>query len=224
MLRTPGRAVLDDMEEAFIPGELAGTYRSHYEQYGKFLKQLATFPHQSCLLLLSQEKPIDFAALEADNCHCRNLQLKGLGESAEEILLSRELSDRTRWSELIELYSGNPSWLKIVAATIVELFNGNVAQLLSCPTVFLGDLEPIMRSHYQRLSDSEKLTLSWLATQNEAVEITHKPKDLPFSQQDFWNAVKSLQRRCALETAMGDRTFGFTLQPVIKEYVKNQSP
>jgi hypothetical protein len=103
-----------------------------------------------------------------------------------------------RWSELIELYSGNPFWLKIVAATIVELFNGEVAQLLSCPTVFLGDLEPTLRSHYQRLSDLEKLTLSWLATQEEAVEITNKPEDLPFSQQDFWQAVKSLQRRCAV--------------------------
>lgn len=216
--------ILDDMEEAFIPGELAGTYRSDYENYGKFLKQLATFPHQSCLLLLSQEKPIDLAALEADNCHCRNLELKGLGESAEEILLSRGLSDRDRWSELIELYSGNPSWLKVVAATIVELFNGHVAQLLSCPTVFLGDLEPILRSHYQRLSDSEKLTLSWLADREGAVEIANKPGDLPFSQQDFWKAVKSLQRRCAIEKATGDRTFGFTLQPAIKEYVKNQSP
>lgn len=216
--------ILDDMEEAFIPGELAGTYRSDYENYGKFLKQLATFPHQSCLVLLSQEKPIDFAALEADNCHCRNLQLKGLGESAAEILLSRGLIDRDRWSELIELYSGNPSWLKIVAATILELFNGNADRLLSCPTVFLGDLEPIMRSHYQRLSDSEKLTLSWLATQEEAVEITNKPGDIPFSQQDFWKALKSLQRRCAIEKATDNRTFGFSLQPVIKEYVKNQSP
>lgn len=213
--------ILDNMEEAFIPGQLAGTYRSEYENYGKFLKQLATLPHRSCLLLLSQEKPIDFAALEADNC--RNLQLKGLGESAEEILLSRGLNDRDRWSELIELYSGNPSWLKVVAATIVELFNGNAAPLLSCPTVFLGDLEPTLRSHYQRMSDSEKLTLSWLATQEEAVEITNKPGDLPFSQQDFWKAVKSLQRRSAIEKVAGNRTCGFTLEPAIKEYVKNQS-
>ncbi|MBP0012274.1 MAG: AAA family ATPase [Roseofilum sp. SBFL] len=218
----PSLIVLDDMEEVFIPGELAGTYRSEYENYGKFLKQLATFPHQSCLLLLSQEKPIDFAALEVENC--RSLQLKGLGASAEEILQSRELNDRDRWLELIERYSGNPSWLKLVAATLVELFNGNVAKLLSCPTVFLGDLEPILRSHYQRLSDSEQLTLSWLAAQDEAVEMTKKPEELPFSQQDFWQALKSLQRRCAIEKATGDRnhTSSFTLEPVIKEYVKNQ--
>ena len=118
----------------------------------------------------------------------------------------------------------NPFWLKIVAATIVELFNGKVSQLLSCPTVFLGDLEPILRSHYQRLSDSEKLTLSWLAAQEQAVEITNKPEDLPFSQQDFWKVIKSLQRRCAIEKATYDQTFGFTLEPAIEEYVKNQSP
>lgn len=106
----------------------------------------------------------------------------------------------------------------------VELFNGKVSQLLSCPTVFLGDLEPILRSHYQRLSDSEKLTLSWLADREEAVEIANKPGDLPFSQQYFGKAVKSLQRRCAIELATDDQAFGFTLEPVIKEYVKNQFP
>lgn len=211
--------ILDDMEESFIPGELAGTYRSEYETYGKLLKQLATFPHQSCLLLLSQEKPIDFAALEVDNC--RSLQLKGLGASAEAILQSRELKDRDRWLELIELYSGNPSWLKIVAAMIVELLNGSVAQFLSCPTVFLGDLEPILRSYYQRLSDSEKLTLSWLASQEEAIEIAHKPEELPFSQPDFWQALQSLQRRGAISKATDRQTF--TLEPAIEEYVKNKS-
>lgn len=214
--------ILDDLQETFIPQELAGTYHRDYQNYSKFLKQLATFPHNSCILLLTQEKPIDILTQEADRCPC--LQLNGLGDSAEKILHSRGLSDRDRWPELIDLYGSNPSWLNILATTILELFNGSVAQILSSPTVFLGDLEPILEVHYQRLSHSEKLTLSWLATQEGAADIATKPPELPLSQQDFWKAIRSLQRRCLLEKATDHKTRGFQLQPVIKEYAKNQSP
>ncbi|MBO1348854.1 MAG: hypothetical protein EBE86_016380 [Hormoscilla sp. GUM202] len=46
-----------------------------------------------------------------ENRYCRTLQLQGLGESGGEILKSKGLRDEDRWLELIDLYSGNPSWL-----------------------------------------------------------------------------------------------------------------
>jgi hypothetical protein len=212
--------VLDDLQETFIPQELAGTYHPDYQNYSKFLKQLATFPHNSHLLLLTQEKPIDIVTQESDRCRC--LQLNGLGESAAEILESRGLSDRDRWPELLHLYGTNPRWLNIIATTTLELFKGSVARLLSFPTVFLGDLEPELAKHYRRLSHSEKLTLSWLATQEDPLEIIGKPAELPFSQSDFWLAIRSLQRRCLLEKATGDTTGDFVILPVVKEYAKNK--
>ncbi len=219
----PSLIVLDDLEETFIPQQLAGTYHPDYQNYSKYLKQLASFPHNSHLLLLTQELPIEPLAQDADNCRCRCLQLNGLADSAAEILQSRGLSDRSRWPELLHLYSSNPYWLNIIATTTLELFKGSVARLLSFPTVFLGDLEPILATHYQRLSHSEKLTLSWLATQEDPIEIIGKPAELPFSEPDFLMAIRSLQRRSLLEQPTDDTTGDFVIRPVVKEYAKNQS-
>ncbi|MBD2485025.1 NB-ARC domain-containing protein [Planktothrix sp. FACHB-1365] len=214
--------ILDDFQETLTSGELVGSYFPEYKNYGKLLKQIGRSPHNSCLLLLSWEKPIEIATLEAENCHCRSLELQGLGESGEQLLKARGLNDQDQWLELINLYGGNPSWLNIIALTILDLFNGNVAQFLSYSTLFLGDLETILQEHYQRLSESEKLVMVWLANQETAADICSKPAEF-LSDSEFLKAVQSLRKRGLIEKAIDKEAFGFTLQPVIKEYVKKRS-
>ena len=51
------------------------------------------------------------------------------------------------------MYQGHPSWLKIIASTIIELFNSSVSMFLSDQNdIYLGDLEPNLKSHLERLS------------------------------------------------------------------------
>ncbi|CAD0232022.1 MULTISPECIES: NB-ARC domain-containing protein [Planktothrix] len=214
--------ILDDFQETLTSGELVGSYLPEYKNYGKLLKQIGRSPHNSCLLLLSWEKPIEIATLEAENSHCRSLELRGLGESGEQLLKARGLNDQDQWLELINLYGGNPSWLNIIALTILDLFNGNVAQFLSYSTLFLGDLETILQEHYQRLSESEKLVMVWLANQETAADICSKPAEF-LSDSEFLKAVQSLRKRGLIEKAIDKEALVFTLQPVIKEYVKKQS-
>ena len=90
--------VLDDLQELFTSGELAGTYLPDCENYGKFWQKIARSPHTSCILLLSWEKPTEIATLEGENRHCRTLQLRGLGEPAAEILVKKGLTDEDKWS------------------------------------------------------------------------------------------------------------------------------
>jgi ABC-type oligopeptide transport system ATPase subunit len=210
--------VLDDFQELFTSGELAGTYLPESKDYGKFLKQIATTSHNSCLLLLSWEKPLEIAALERKKSLCRTLQLSSLGKSATEILTERELTDEDRWLELIELYSGNPLWLEIVANTIEELFEGSVADFLARSSPFLGDLEPILHEHYRRLSELEKLAICWLAKVENAANISEVPADFILSESELLKAVQSLLKRCFLEKVKGRK---FALPPAVKEYVKN---
>jgi hypothetical protein len=221
--------ILDDFQELFAPGKLAGTYLPESESYGKFLKEMARSPHNSCILLLSWEKPTEIATLEGQKSHCRSLQLGGLGEFAAEILVEKELTDEHKWSELIQLYGGNPSWLNIVAATIADLFNGSVDRFLSYPSLFLGDLEPIIEEYYQRLSALEKIVIQWLANQ-EAVDIFAKPElgaksesPVPLSDADFFTAIQSLRKRGLLEKVSDDNGASlFTVAGLFKQYVKNQ--
>jgi len=210
--------VLDDFQELFTRGELAGTYLPECKDYSKFLKQIATTPHNSCLLLLSWEKPIEIAALEGKKTLCRTLQLNSLGKSAKEILTERELTDEDRWLELIELYSGNPLWLEIVANTIEEIFDDSVADFLARSNPFLGDLEAILQEHYRRLSELEKLAICWFANEKNAVDISEMPADFILSESELLKAVQSLLKRCLIEKVKGRK---FALPPAVKEYVKN---
>ena len=209
--------ILDDFQETLTPGELVGNYHPEYQNYGQLIHEIGQLPHNSCLLLLTREQPLEIATLETENSYCKTLPVLGLGKLATEILSARKLKDEKKWSELIQLYNGNPLWLNIIASTILDLFNGSVQEFLSYPTLFLGDLEPILKQHYQRLCESEKILLQWIANQDQPVKISQKPPEL-LSDQEFLKAIQSLKRRSLLE-----KSSGLTLQPVIKQYVKNLS-
>ena len=212
--------ILDDVQTIFSSQQLAGNYQPGYENYGTFFKQIAESSHNSCLILISWEKPREIAALESNPKNCQTLQLNGLGESAREIFTEKGLAESEKWSELIELYKGNPLWLNTVAAAIKDLFSGKVSEFLSYDSLVLGDLEYLLHQHFQRLSDSEKQVMSWLANQNKAVEISKKPALLELSPSEFLKAVESLRRRLLIEKVQKvDRTL-FAIQRAIAEYVK----
>ncbi|HEY9300908.1 MAG TPA: NB-ARC domain-containing protein, partial [Phormidium sp.] len=148
--------ILDDVQMINSSGQLAGNYQPGYEDYGTLFRQVGELSHNSCLVLLSSEKPREIAALEGKNQPIRSLQLNGLGAEAGEILREKGLAEHEKWSKLIEQYRGNPLWLKIVATMIQDLFNGSLSEFLSDDTLFLGDLESLLHQPFNRLSESEK--------------------------------------------------------------------
>ncbi|WP_293285303.1 hypothetical protein [Microcoleus sp. PH2017_40_RAT_O_B] len=112
-------------------------------------------------------------------------------------------------------------WLNTVAAAIQDLFSGKVSEFLSYDSLVLGDLEYLLNKHFQRLSDSEKQVMSWLANQNKPVEISKKPALLELSPSEFLKAVESLRRRLLIEKVQkGDRTL-FAVQRAIAEYLNS---
>jgi hypothetical protein len=212
--------ILDDVQTIFSSQQLAGNYKPGYENYGTFFKQIAESSHNSCLILLSWEKPREIAALEGEHKNCQTLPLNGLGESAREIFIEKGLIESENWSELIELYKGNPLWLNIVSTIIQDLFDGKVSAFLSYHSLVLGDLEYLLHQHFQRLSEPEKQVMSWLANQTAAVEISNKPRNLELSPSEFLKALESLRRRLLIEKVQkGDCTL-FSVQRAIAEYVK----
>ena len=203
--------IFDNLQEIFASGKLAGTYLQEHENYGKFFQQIATLSHQSCLLLLSQEKP----KIISTNNHCHTLKIDGLGKSAVAILKDINLTDEEQSLELINLYSGNPLWLNIIADAVEDLFNGNIAQILSCPSIYLGDLEPILDKYFQRLSELEKQVILWIASQETAVDIYNTSPDFPLLHSDLWKGIQSLKRRCLV--IKQDNLFA--LLAVLKQYI-----
>ncbi|MEP6486274.1 NB-ARC domain-containing protein [Microcoleus vaginatus GB2-A3] len=214
--------ILDDVQTIFSSQQLAGNYQPGYENYGAFFKQIAESSHNSCLILLSWEKPREIAALEGENRPCKSLQLNGLGAEAQEIFREKGLAEPEKWSELIDLYRGNPLWLNIVATLIQDLFGGSVSEFLSYDTLFLGDLESLLHQHFDRLTASEQQAMGWLASTPEPADISKIPENLQLSRAELLNVMQSLGRRSLVETVQQNGRSHFTIAPVIREYITNK--
>ncbi len=223
--------ILDDLQNLFQSGELAGQYLAEHKDYGQFWQQIAKNHHQSCVILLSWEKPRELATLAAEKQSTRTLNLKGLSADAEEILKEHGLTDSQKWPELINLYQGHPTWLNIIASTIVELFDGSVSLFLGNPPqpplgkgglkeeeIFIGDLSPIIESQLDRLSELEKKVISRFS-EDEAVEISRQPGLSEISQSELWDAIQSLVRRGLAEKVIAGGRSRFLLNPVFKKYI-----
>ncbi len=212
--------ILDDLQNLFQSGELAGQYLTEYKDYGQFWQQIAKTHHQSCVILLSWEKPREIATLQAEKQSTRTLNLKGLSADAEEILREHGLTDSEKWPELINLYQGHPTWLNIIASTILELFDGQVSLFLGKDDeLFLEDLEPILESQLERLSKLEQQVISCFRDR-EAIDLSQKPTNCELSQSELWSAMKSLGRRGLVEKISEEGRGLFQINPIFQEYIK----
>lgn len=216
--------VLDRVETILATGNSFEPYQNGHQAYGELFRQIAETQHQSCLILVSNEKPRDLAVRESSSALINSMQLKGSTKVCDRILQDKELPPSPAWNELIEAYRGHPLALKIVATTIKELFNGDVAEFLRQNTLFLGDLQFILHQQYRRLSQVEKEIIHTIA------QIT-KPQSLDelsvkFSSQlrssEIMYHLNTLKRRSLIEIIEINSTHFYTLQPMVRKYINSQ--
>jgi len=210
--------ILDNLESIFQADERAGRYRPGYADYGQLIQSIGQRRHRSCLLLTSRERPLELARLEGKTPHVRSLQLAGLTmQGGQAILQDHGLSGSTTNHDiLIEHYSGNPLALKLVGATVRDLFAGDVAAFLRDETPIFDDIRDVLDQQFARLSHLERELLLWLAIEREPTTIPALLANLVHreSQRAVLEVLRSLQRRSLLEQP-GE---GFTLQNVVMEY------
>ena len=214
--------VLDDLE-AILSRGVAGHYQKEYEDYGELIRRLGEETHQSCLMIISLEKPKEVTLLERENLPAFSLQLAGLKEpEAREILKSKELSKDNEWETLIKLYRGNPLALKIISGTIQEFFGGSVTDFLSYNTLVIGDISDLLADQFERLSELEKDILYCLAIAQEPVSLPQLKEQmfLPVTLSELLEALESLRQRSLIEK--GKESTTITLQPAILEYAINR--
>ena len=212
--------VLDNAESILKLGAHCGLYRPGYEDYGVLLKQVGEQSHQSCLLLTSREKPLEFSQLEGTQLPIRSLKLTGLQRETGKRLVQQkgQFSATTEaWQRLVSLYSGNPLALQIVAAAIKDLFDGNVDRFIDHSVIIFDDINLLLDEQFNRLSALEKQIMYWLAIEREPIEIEALEANIlrSFSKRQLFEALKSLVRRSLVYKAGA----GFTQQPVVMEYL-----
>src|SRR5256714_1604606 len=213
--------VHDNLESFLEEGEDSGPIRPGYDGFIRVLRRIAETEHQSCLLLTSREKPGDLVPLEGNRAPVRALRLARLEAGACLQLLAEKgvAGSTSEQLQLIEAYAGNPLALKIVARTIVELFDGQIVPFLEQGEVVFGGVRALLDEQYARLSVVEQSVLLWLAVLREPVNLQELLAvlgvTLPRSQ--VLGAVDGLRRRSLIER--DQRQGSFTLQSVVMEYV-----
>ncbi|MEM7552737.1 MAG: NB-ARC domain-containing protein [Cyanobacteria bacterium P01_A01_bin.84] len=217
--------VIDTASAILQNDSLAGHYRKEYQSYGQLLKRLGEESHQSCVMLLSREKPREIALMEGETAPVRSLYLKGLDSQAREIFKEKNLLDASLWENLIILYGGNPLALKIVASTIKELFGGKVSAFLRQETIVFGELNDILDEQFECISTLEQEILYWLAIEYKPVSLSQLHSDilLPIAQAEFIEALESLLRRSLIDRTVVEEEILLSLQqPMVSQYAINK--
>src|SRR2546430_5145452 len=165
--------VHDNLESFLEEGEVSGHIRPGYEGFIRVLRRIAETEHQSCLLLTSREKPSDLVPLEGSRAPVRALRLARLdAEACQQLLAEKGVAGSVAEQlRLVEAYAGNPLALKIVAQTIVDLFDGQIALFLEQGEVIFGGVRALLDEQYARLSAVEQSALLWLAMLREPVNL-----------------------------------------------------
>jgi hypothetical protein len=212
--------ILDCLEEIFTPQQFANHYQTAYNN--TFLQMITEMEHQSCFIFISQEKCQEIIPLEKEtypNKHC--LELAGLGESARQIFKDLGLKDEESWSNIINLYEGNPQYLLSIGSLIKEVLNGKASEFIQEELLILTEeIKSSLNELYQRLSPIEQQIIVELSRYEQAVSKEDLEKALSLSLMDLMNGLQSLRRRYLIKTISVD-SIKFNLSPVFREYVIN---
>ncbi len=190
-----------------------------YSGYVELLRRIGGSPHQSCLLLTSREKPAVIVPLEGKRLAVRTFVLPGLTTADSENLfnakgVSMSIAGRSR---LVEIYSGNPMALNIVATSICDLFAGDIDEFLATEVTIFSEIEQLLDRQFDRLSPTESVVMYWLTIERAAVSPTNlHPQIVPTTTRArLLAALDSLSRHSLIERSDGK----FTQQSVVMEYM-----
>lgn len=213
--------VFDDVQNLFIPGQFAGQYKPEYTDYKTFFKMMAEIAHQSCLILMSQEKSPEMISLDAELYPKKSLELGGLDADGGNFLQYQGLPRQENLLELSNLYQGHPLYLQSISSLIKEVFSGRVDELMAEDSlIFPEDMKLLWDSLWMRLSPVEQELSLEISQAKAPISRDDLRKSLNLSSLELVNGLQSLSRRYLLSQVDSDEIL-FTLLPVFEEYIKN---
>jgi WD40 repeat protein len=217
LLRQSRCLVILDNVETLMETNHVGQFRAGFEGYGELLRLLGEVSHQSSIVLTSREKPAIVAALEGVELTVRSLRLDGSPEASQAIIQTKGLrGNEEQKYRLGDRYSNNPLALKIVATSIQDLFEGDIATFLQEDTFIFNGIRLLLDTQFARLSSLEQSIIYWLAINREWTTIAELQTDIvPSVPKNYiLEALEALYSRSFVER----QTNRYTQQPVVMEY------
>ncbi|BAG03297.1 AAA family ATPase [Microcystis aeruginosa] len=208
--------VLDDFQNLFAVGQMAGNYQPEYSSYQHFLKLIAEIQHQSHFILISQEKSAEMNYLNQESSPIQCLELSGF--EAINFLENKGLQDEERWLELIQLYEGNPFYLTDIAVLIKDVFDGKVNDFLAENSlVITKKMQSHLKQIFGRCSPLAQQIALELSKVNQPLSREELKNNLDLSASDLINGLQSLQQRYLIQREQNR----FQLSSIFKAYIKS---
>ena len=208
--------VLDDFQNLFAVGQMAGNYQPEYSSYQHFLKLIAEIQHWSHFILISQEKSAEMNYINQENSPTQCLELSGF--EAIDFLKNKGLQDGERWFELIQLYEGNPLYLTDIAVLIKDVFDGKVNDFLAENSlVITKKMQSHLKQIFGRCSPLAQQIALELSKVDQPLSREELKNNLDLSVSDLINGLQSLQQRYLIQREQNR----FQLSSIFKEYIKS---
>lgn len=212
--------IFDNLESIFSSQKFSGQYKPEHENYRTFLKMIREREHQSCLVVVSQEKCQEMLVLDQKSNSNYCLDLLCLEDYADQILQNQNLKNQEYWSHLIKLYQGNPKYLQDISMLIKEVFDGEIVEFLQEEKMSLTeDMKSDFNSIWQKLSDIEKAIVLETSNRDISIFINKLKHRLSLSLTDISNGLQSLIRRFLLDYVPDNHKL-FKLYSIFREYIR----
>lgn len=219
--------VLDDWEAVLQDGSHDGLYREGCEEYQNFLRHVGTVGSlQSCLVIVTQEKPKDVENME-DNRHICTCKVREIEEEAGKNFFTP--GERFRGSDgdlkrLVRKCGGNPFLIKRIVNRIHNEFNGNIVHFLEAVAHDpIWDIYELLHPQIIRLSEAEKDVLQTIFRLTEnggsaTVSVVLENVESLVSRVKLRDSViPSLLRRALVESESGH----YSLPRLVMDYVSH---
>ncbi|MDJ1173062.1 NACHT domain-containing protein [Roseofilum capinflatum] len=219
----PCLLILDDWQA--VCGAKLGEQPSH--DYSHLLQSLSQQTHRSCIVLISEQQPAEYAQLLNDEA-VRELRLKGLCESDALELLDRLniQGTPTERQTLIQRYQGNPRALSMAAMTLKNQWHDNLEPFLESTSLFIGDaVAQAVQAQLNHLQPEVRSLLDWLTiAENQSVTLEELTQAISggVEQSKVSNSLSQLQRLDWVMIAPETHPPGFQLDPMIAKYMRQQ--
>ncbi|RUR72269.1 NB-ARC domain-containing protein [Chlorogloeopsis fritschii PCC 9212] len=195
-------------------------YHQGYEEYGDLIRRLGDSQHQSCLLIITRDKPREITDLEGKTLPVRCLKLTGLNQAESiKFFTNQDLPGASQENiiKITEWYAGNPLFIKLVANRIHEFFGDSIEEFLAQNTLVCGNIRIILDEQFNRLSSLEKQIMYCLAVNPSFISLqTIESNILPgLPQHLLLKGIELLQKRSLIER----QASSYSLTPVLREYI-----
>ncbi len=221
--------VLDECETLFHISDLKQRL-----EFKLFFRRLVEELDHSCLLLTSRILPDELNDLIEIKRPVEFLKIEDLDrDAAMQFLASQGFTNQEKCIELIETYRGNPSELKALANRIHHFFGSNEAFFEHKTTLISSQFQAMLDQMFgQVLNELHREIMICLAEElilnSQPISFTkllnglNNKHKVSISTSELITALEKLERHSLIEAIKSTihQEISFTLQPVIKKYVK----